>query len=240
MLPRIDTPVYEVELPLSKKSVQFRPFLVKEQKNLLMAMEADDKETIERNVKQILTNCTLTKDIKIDNLPVVDVEYYFLQLRAKSVGEIVENKYICNNEVNGSPCNNKMDVKIDLNDVKVERDEEVDDTIQLTPTISIKLSYPKFSTMEKLKSSTTSVDMAFDIVADSIEYIYDGEQYYYGYESDRKELMEFIESLNTEQFNKIEKFFKSLPRLSKKLEFTCDKCGFKHNIDVEGLENFFA
>ena len=240
MLPRIDTPVYEVELPLSKKSVQFRPFLVKEQKNLLMAMEADDKETIERNVKQILTNCTLTKDIKIDNLPVVDVEYYFLQLRAKSVGEVVENKYICNNEVNGSPCNNKMDVTIDINDIKVERSEEVEDTIQLTPTIFIKLSYPKFSTMEKLKSSTTSVDMAFDIVADSIEYIYDGEQYYYGYESDRKELMEFIDSLNTEQFSKIENFFKSLPRLTKKLEFTCSKCGFNHKIEVEGLENFFA
>lgn len=240
MLPRIDTPVYEVELPLSKKSIQYRPFLVKEQKNLLMAMEADDKETIERNVKQILNNCTITEGIKIDDLPVVDVEYYFLQLRAKSVGEIVENKYICNNEVDGTPCNNTMEVNIDLNDIKVERSEEVGDTIQLTPTISIKLSYPKFATMEKLKTSTTSVDMAFDIVADSIEYIYDGEQYYYGYETNRKELMEFIENLNTEQFNKIESFFKSLPRLTKKLEFTCKKCGFNHKIDVEGLENFFG
>lgn len=240
MLPRIDTPVYQVELPLSKKIIQFRPFLVKEQKNLLMAMEADDKETIERNVKQILNNCTITEGIKIDDLPVVDVEYYFLQLRAKSVGEVVENKYVCNNEVDGNPCNNTIEVNIDLNDIKVERSEEVSDTIQLTPTISIKLSYPKFSTMEKLKNSTTSVDMAFDIVADSIEYIYDGEQYYYGYESDRKEMMEFIESLSTDQFNKIETFFKSLPRLTKKLEFTCKKCGFNHRIDVEGLENFFG
>lgn len=240
MLPRIDTPVYEIVLPASKKSVQFRPFLVKEQKNLLMAMEANDRESIERNVKYILQNCTLSKDIDINELPVVDVEYYFLQLRAKSVGEIVDNKYICNNEVNGEQCNNKMDVKIDLNDIVVEMKHDADDFIQITPTIGIKLSYPKFSTMEKLKSSSTSVDMAFDIVVDSIEYIFDGDQYYYANETDPKELMEFIESMNTEQFNKVEDFFKNLPRLKKDLEFTCGKCGFQHKIEVEGLENFFG
>lgn len=240
MLPRIDTPVYEIELPASKKKVQFRPFLVKEQKNLLMAMEADDRESIERNVKHILQNCTMTNDIDINQLPVVDVEYYFLQLRAKSVGEVVENKYICNNMVDGVQCNNKMDVKIDLNDIKVEIKGDINDYIEVTPTIGIKLRYPKFSTMEKLKKSSTSVDMAFDIVIDSIEYIFDGEQYYYANETDPKELMEFIESMNTEQFNKIEDFFKNLPKLKKDLEFTCSKCGFHHNIEVEGLENFFG
>lgn len=239
-LPVIDTPVYEIELPASKKRVNFRPFLVKEQKNLLMAMEADDKESIERNVKYILQNCTLSKDIDINSLPVVDVEYYFLQLRAKSVGEIVDNKYICNNVVDGKMCNNKMDVQIDLNDIKVEMDENINDYIQVTPTIGIKLNYPKFSTMEKLKSTSSSVDMAFDIVSDSIEYIFDGDQYYYANETDPKELMDFIESMNTEQFNKIEQFFKNLPRLKKKLEFTCTKCGFDHKIEVEGLENFFG
>ena len=188
-LPVLDTPVYEVDLPASKKKVQFRPFLVKEQKNLLMAMEADDRESIERNVKHILQNCTISRDIDINELPVVDVEYYFLHLRAKSVGEIVENKYICNNEVDGTPCNNKMDVNIDLNDIHVEINEDVNDFIQLTPTVGIKLCYPKFSTMEKLKESSTSVDMAFDIVADSIEYIFDGDQYYYANETDPKELM---------------------------------------------------
>ena len=240
MLPRIDTPVYEVILPVSRKPVKFRPFLIKEQKNLLMAMEANDKDTIERNVKQILTNCTLTDSIDIDELPVVDVEYYFLQLRAKSVGEVVENKYICNNVVDGEPCNNKMDVNIDLNDIEVEINEDINEYIELTPTIGIKLSYPKFATMEKIKNDSTSVDMAFDIVVDSIEYIFDGEQYYYASESDPKELMEFIESMNTEQFNKIEEFFKNLPRLKKDLEFTCNKCGFEHHIEVEGLENFFG
>ena len=240
MLPKIDTPVYSIDLPLSKKTIQFRPFLVKEQKNLLMAMEADDKESIERNVKQILNNCTISQGIDINDLPVVDVEFYFLQLRAKSVGEIVENKYICNNMVGDKECGNKMDVNIDLNEIQVDKKGDVDDYIQLTDTIGIKLSYPKFATMEKLKNSSTSVDMAFDIVINSIEYIFDGDQYYYANESDPKELMEFIESLNTEQFNKLENFFKNLPRLKKDLKFTCNKCGFEHNIEVEGLENFFG
>lgn len=239
MLPRIDTPVYELELPVSGKVVRYRPFLVKEQKNLLMAMEADDKETIERNVKQILHNCTLS-DIDIEKLPVVDVEYYFLNLRAKSVGEIVENKYVCNNMVNDAVCGNTMSVKFNLNEITVEKSTNESDIIDLTNTISIKLNYPKFSTMEKLKSTDTSVDMAFQIVADSIEYIFDGEQYYYANETSSKELMEFIEGLSTEQFNKVENFFKSLPKLKKQLQFTCNKCGFEHNINVEGLENFFG
>ena len=240
MLPKIDTPVYELTLPVSKKPVKYRPFLVKEQKNLLMAMEADDKESIERNVKQILHNCTLTQSISIEELPVVDVEYYFLQLRAKSVGEIVENKYICNNEVNGTACGNSMLVKFDINDIKVEQDSNSSDIINVTDKISIKMQYPKFSTMENLKNSTTSVDMAFKIVADSIEYIFDGDQYYYANEADPKELVEFIESLNSEQFTKLEEFFKNLPKIKKELNFTCSKCGFQHHIDVEGLENFFG
>ena len=98
-LPKIDSPVYDIQLPLSKKQIRFRPFLVKEQKNLLMAMEADDADTIERNIRQVLTNCTITPNIDVDKLPVVDVEYYFLNLRARSVGEVVESDYICNNDI---------------------------------------------------------------------------------------------------------------------------------------------
>ena len=119
-LPKIDTPVYELDLPLSKKHIRFRPFLVKEQKNLMMAMEADDKETIERNIRQVLTNCTLSDNFDVDRLPVIDVEYYFINLRARSVGEIVENKYICTNEVDGVQCSNKMETKFNLLDITVD------------------------------------------------------------------------------------------------------------------------
>lgn len=239
-LPKIDTPVYDITLPLSQKEIRFRPFLVKEQKNLLMAIEADDKETIERNVKQILHNCTLTEGVDVESLPVVDVEYYFLQLRAKSVGEIVENKYVCNNEVDGKVCGNTMDVNIDLTNIKVEKNPDIKDVIQLTKDISIKLKYPQFSTIEKITNNTNSVDIAFDIIADSIEYIFDGAQYYYAYESTPEELSEFIEGLSTEQFSKIEEFFANVPKIKKRVEIKCSKCGFDHSIEVEGLQSFFG
>jgi hypothetical protein len=239
-LPKIDTPIFYIKLPLSKKEIKFRPFLVKEQKNLLMALEADDKETIERNIKQILHNCTLTENINIDKLPVVDVEYYFINLRAKSVGEIVENNYICNNEVEGERCGNKMKVDIDLNEIQVGEVNDEDSNIQLTNKISIKLKYPEFSIIEKLAESENSVETAFKVIVDSIEHIFDGDQYYYANESTPQELMEFVESLNQDQFVKLEKFFDTIPKIKKDVEIKCNKCGFDHSITVEGLENFFG
>ena len=239
-LPKIDTPVYELDLPLSKKHIRFRPFLVKEQKNLMMALEADDKETIERNIKQVLTNCTITEGVDIDRLPVIDVEYYFVNLRARSVGELVENKYVCTNEVDGKQCDNKMSAKFNLLDIKVNIDPTSKDIINLTDKISIKMKYPEFSLVEKLSKKDSAVDIAFEVVIDSIEWIFDGEQYYNANESTKAELMAFIESLSQEQFSKLEEFFNHLPKLDKKVEMKCSKCGFDHTISMEGLESFFG
>jgi len=201
-LPKIDTPIYELDLPLSKKHVRFRPFLVKEQKNLLMAMESGDSKSIEQNVKQVLNNCTVTENIDIEKLPVLDVEYYFLNLRARSVGEIVENKYRCDNQVDGSACGNIMETSLNLLDIKIEGVKENDDVIQLTDTISIKLKYPEFSVINKLSKLTDVSDIAFEMIADSVEYIFDGEQFYYAKETTTEEMVEFIEGLNQHQFAK--------------------------------------
>lgn len=239
-LPKIDTPIYDLELPLSKKKIRFRPFLVKEQKNLLMAMESDDKDSIEKNIKQVLVNCTLTKGVKIENLPVLDIEYYFLNLRARSVGEIIENKYRCNNEVDGVLCNNIMETTLNLLEIKVEGLKENNDVIQLTDKISIKLKYPEFSVIQKVAGLENMTDVAFRMIAESIEYIYDGEQFYYAKETTTKELMDFLETLNQQQFSKIEEFFANIPKLEKKIEMKCSKCGFEHVLDVEGLDNFFV
>lgn len=239
-LPKIDVPVYELDLPLSKKHIRFRPFLVKEQKNLLMAMETDDGETIERNVRQVLINCTISEDVDVNKLPVVDVEYYFINLRARSVGELVENDYICTNEVDGKQCGGKMKGVVNLLELKVEIDPDIKDTIQITDKISIKLKYPEFSLMEQLKNKGSVVDVAFAVIADSIEYIFDREQYYYAHESTKEELIQFVESLNQEQFSKLESFFDNLPKLNKKMELKCGKCGFDHSIEMEGLESFFG
>jgi hypothetical protein len=239
-LPKIDTPIYEMDLPLSGKHIRFRPFLVKEQRNLMMAMESDDKETIEKNIRQVLHNCTLTENVDIDRLPIIDVEYYFIQLRARSVGEVIDNRYRCENEVDGDTCGNLMEVKLNLLDIKLEKDPEVKDIIQLTDKLSIKLKYPEFSVLERASKFENATDMAFDMIVESIEYILDGEQYYYANESTPEELIEFVESLNQQQFAKVEDFFNRLPKLNKKIEVDCKKCGFHHTIEVEGLDSFFG
>ena len=237
-LPKIDAPVYELDLPLSKKHIRFRPFLVKEQRNLMMALESDDKGNIEKNVRQVLHNCTLTEGIEIDDLPILDVEYYFLQLRARSVGEVVENKYKCENLVDEKPCGNLMESNLNLLDIKVNMPENQSDVIQLNNKLSIKLKYPEFSILSADISSAT--DLAFSMIVNSIEYIFDGEQYYYAKESNPEELTEFVESLNQQQFSKIEDFFSNLPTLNKTIQMDCNKCGFHHTIEVEGLESFFG
>ena len=239
-LPKIDTPIYDLELPLSKKKIRFRPFLVKEQKNLLMAMESDDRDSIEKNIKQILQNCTITKKVTIDTLPMLDIEYYFLQLRARSVGEIVENKYRCDNLVNGETCGNIMETSVNLLDIKVEGLKKDNDVIQLTDTISVKMKYPEFSVIQKISNSNNLTDVAFTMIAESIDYIYDGEQFYYAKETTTEELIDFLESLSQQQFAKIEEFFSNMPKLEKKIQMKCSKCGFEHNLDVEGLESFFG
>jgi hypothetical protein len=239
-LPKIDVPIYEIDLPLSKKRIRFRPFLVKEQRNLMMAMEADDKETIEKNIKQVLHNCTLTENIEIEKLPIVDIEYYFLNLRARSVGEVVESKYRCENVVDDSVCGNLMESKVNLLDIKVDMTDVPDSRIKLTNNISIGLKYPEFSIVERSSKFDNATDMAFDMIIESIDYIFDGEQYYYANETSPGELNEFIESLNQDQFAKIEAFFEKMPKLNKKIEMTCKKCKFHHTIEVEGLESFFG
>lgn len=244
-LPKIDLPVYELDLPLSKKKISFRPFLVKEQRNLLMAMESDDVDTVEQNIRQVLINCTLTEGIDFDSLPIIDVEYYFLNLRARSVGEVVQNKYKCNNEVQKDDgemkeCGNIMDVEVNILDIKVEQTNTLNNEIRITDNLVVKLKYPQFAFLKRAQNIETATGLAFDMIAESIESIYDGEQFYYASESEPAEMIEFVESLNQEQFTRLEEFFLNLPKLNKRVEMDCKKCGFHHTIDVEGLESFFG
>lgn len=239
-LPKLDVPSYEIELPISKTKIKFRPFLVKEQRNLMMAMEADDAKTIQQSVRDILNNCTVSEGIDIDELPIVDIEYYFVQLRAKSVGEVIETRYRCNNIVNNTPCNNIMEKDVDLSQIKVDSKETINPEIQISDKIIVKLKYPQFKSVEKNYEIDNPTDMAFNLIANSIEYIYDGEQFYYAHEAQPGEMLAFIESMNQEQFNKIENFFENLPKLKETLNIKCSKCGFDHTIEVEGLENFFG
>ena len=239
-LPKLDVPTYEIELPISKKKIKYRPFLVKEQKNLLMALESNESSTIQQNVRDILNNCTLTEDINIDKLPIIDVEYYFINLRSKSVGEIVETRYRCNNEVEEKVCGNIMEASVNLQNIQPYREEEVSPEIQLTDKVMIKMKYPEFGIIKDSINMEDITEVTFNLIAESIEHIYDGDQFYYAHEAEPGEMLEFVEGLNQAQFEKVEHFFNNLPKLKETVEMTCSKCGFHHTIDVEGLENFFG
>jgi hypothetical protein len=239
-LPKLEVPTYELELPLSKKKLKYRPYLVKEQKALMMAMESSDAKTIQHNVREILNVCTLSKDVDIDDLPIIDIEYYFLQLRAKSVGEVADSKYRCNNEVEDKVCGNIMEAKIDLTGIMPVQEEYVEPEIQLNDQIMIRMKYPPFKLIKDSVEMDDITEVTFHMIANSIEYIYDGEQFHYARDQTTEDLVDFIEQLSQEQFEKLEKFFNSIPKLKKDLDITCSKCGFEHHLHVEGLESFFG
>lgn len=239
MLPKIEAPRYEVELPVSKQKLSFRPMLVKEQKVLLLAMEADEPQFITNNITQILQNCTLN-DIDIDNLPLVDIEYYFLNLRARSVGEEIESSYKCENIVeDGKKCGNLMDVKYKVLDVKINIPEK-QDVILISDTVGVKMKYPTYAIIEKLKKMDSYVDVGFEFAINCIDYVFEGDSFYYIHETPREEVIQFLESLTKDQFGKIEDFIMDLPTIEKTVNMTCSKCGFEHNITVKALEDFFV
>lgn len=237
-LPRLDVPTFEIVLPISQKKIKFRPFLVKEQKILLMALESNESETIQSNIEQIINNCVL-EPIEIRNLPIVDVEFLFLNLRAKSVGEVVETQYRCENEVNGELCNNLMDVSFNVLDVQINK-PEVNDIIQLTSSVGIKMKYPTYEIVDRIKGIESVADIGFEYVLSCIEYIFDGDSMYYAHETPHNELIEFVESLTQDQFEKIEQFIEKVPSIEKKIETTCKKCGFQHTIVARELQDFFV
>lgn len=237
-LPRIDTPTFQVTLPVSKKVVSYRPFLVKEQKILLMAMESQDEKGMENNIRQVLQNCVLD-EIAIGTLPIVDIQYLLLQLRARSVGEIVESKYKCQHEIEGKECGHIMTSKFNLLETKVNIDANLEDKIQLSDKIGVKMKYPTFDFTKRVEEIDSATDAAFELLIYCIDYIYDENNVYYANETSREELVSFVESLTKTQFDKMENFLANMPSLNKKIDIKCEKCGYEHHLDVEGLESFF-
>lgn len=243
MLPKIDVPMYSVELPLTKKKVRYRPFLVKEEKLLMMAMEADDSSGVTMAIKQIANNCILD-EVDVDSLPVLDLEFLFLQLRARSVNEIVEMNYKCNNilkddEGTEKSCDHIVKVEFNIFDIKPTHDENHTNKIELSSELGIVMRYPSFNSIELIEDMN-DVDKVFSILNTCIDYIYDKDNIYYAKDVTTEELNEFIDSMTREQFDKIRTFFDTMPKLKKRLDFKCGKCGYSENIEVEGIQNFFG
>lgn len=246
-LPKIDVPLFTLDLPLSKQTVRFRPFLVKEEKIFLIAMESDDEKVILDAIKQIINNCCVDS-IEIDSLPIVDVEFLFLNLRARSVGETVELQYKCNNNIkneNGEEvvCGNKMKFNVNLLDVKPELLEKHTNNIKISDNLGIVMKYPDMSILsgeEFTAAEDVTIDKVMEVILKSIDYIYDEETIYYKKDVSDKEMIDFIESLTQSQFKYIQDFFETSPKLQKTINFKCNKCGYQEEIVVEGLQSFFA
>lgn len=239
MLPKIDLPIYELKLPSNGKTIKVRPFIVKEEKMLLMALESGEEKDIIEMTKQVVNNCLLD-NIDIDKLPFFDVDYIFIALRAKSVGESIDIKYTCNNVVNDLRCGETFPAKIDVMNYKLIKNENITDRIQLTGTLSVKMKYPSYTVMRFLESNLGNFDKKINIIAECIDVIVDGEKVHTRKDYTTQELVDFIENLPHHHFKKLEEFVDNFPLFSITSEAVCPRCKFKHELDYRDFVDFFV
>jgi DNA-directed RNA polymerase subunit M/transcription elongation factor TFIIS len=244
MLPKIDVPIYDLKLLSTGKKIRFRPFTVKEEKLFLMATESSDIKSITDTVKQVINNCVLDK-IDVDELPIFDLEQIFLQLRSKSIGEVINLKYRCQNDVEDKEtkeqkkCNTVVDIDVNISDITPKFDKKVTNKIELTENIGVVMRYPGLNILENYNQEDETNTILVTI-ANCIDYIYDKESMYYAKDSTKEELVEFVESLQTKDLQKFKDFFESVPKLQKNVQFKCPKCKHEEDILVEGIESFFV
>lgn len=239
MLPKIDLPIYEIKLPSSGKPLKVRPFVVKEEKLLLMALESSDEREIIETTKQVVNNCIIDK-IDIDKIPFFDVDYIFIALRAKSVGESIDVKYTCYNEVNGISCDTTFPAKIDVMNYTLIKNENIKDKIQLTGSLSVKMKYPSYTVMRLLESDMGNFDKKINIIAECIDVVADKDKVYTRKDYTNEELIDFIENLPQQQYKKLEEFIDNFPTFSITSKAVCPKCKFEHELDYRDFTDFFV
>ena len=240
MLPKISLPTFDFEVPSTKAKIQYRPFVTKEQKVLLMALESNDDEAINNSVKQIINNCIVTPDFDIASLTSFDLEYLFLNLRAKSIGEKVTATFRCEHTFQGNTCNNVLKIEYNILDSKVVTNPEHSKKISLTETIGVVMKYPPLGMLWDNYRNKQDTENTINFMVQCIDLIWDGDTVYPAKEHTPEELIEFIESLPDDAFRKVEKFFETMPVVSQDLHSKCNKCGYDHTIVLEGLPSFFV
>ena len=236
-LPKINTPTYELVLPSSNRKVKYRPFLVREEKLLIIALESEDLKQITTAVIDVLNSCILTKGIKVEKMATFDIEYLFLNVRAKSVGEQVEVNVICPDDGETT-----VQMPIDIDAIKVQKNEDHTDIVKLDDDISLKLKYPsltEFISSNFDADATNDVDTTMHMITSCIDIIYNAEESWKASESTPKELEDFVEQLNTKQFKDIENFFNTMPKLSHKIKVKNPKTEVESEVVLEGLASFF-
>jgi hypothetical protein len=235
-LPKLGVPTFELELPSTKKVIKYRPFIVKEEKVLLIALESEDEDQIFAAVKDLIKNCVISR-IKVDDLPAFDLEYIFLRIRAAAVGEIIDMNVTCTDD-NAT----RVQTQININDVEVYFPEGHTNKVMLTDNLGIVMKYPgmqRFIEAEFLEKDIKTEEV-FNFIADSIEQIFDAEEVYDFSTTSKKEFREFVEGLTTKQFEEIQKFYETMPKLQHKFKVVNPNTGVECEYTIEGLQNFFA
>lgn len=237
-LPMNSTPIYNLVVPSTKKSVTYRPFLVKDQKALLVAQQSADQRVMIDTLKEVIKSC-ITESIDVSKLAIFDIEYIFTQLRSKSVGETVDIILSCD-EDHGSD-NEKAKIKhtVDLSEIKVQEKEGHTDKIALFGDVGVVMKYPNIDDIKKLQGGAVTNEDTFKLVASSIDYIYDNDAVYHSKDQTEQELMDFINNLTSEQFGKIQSFFDTMPKMTHTINYNCPVCDKAHKIVLEGMESFF-
>ena len=239
-LPKIATPSYELELPSTGKTISYRPFLVKEEKLLVIALESQDTKQITNAIKAVIKSCVLTKGIKVETLPTFDIEYLFLNIRGKSVGEDIDVNLIC-------PDDNETEVSISVNldDIKVQKPEGHSNQIKLDNNLMMELKYPSLNEFIKNNfdpndTSKSPMDQSFDLIGSCINKIYNQDEVWAAADCSKKEITDFLDSMNSSQFKEVEKFFETMPKLTHTLKVLNPKTNVESDVVLEGLASFFG
>ena len=237
-LPKIATPTYELELPSSEQTIKYRPFLVKEEKLLVIALESEDNKQITNAIKAVIKACILTKGIKVETLPTFDIEYLFLNIRGKSVGEELEVNVFCPDDGE-----TQVPVTINLDDIKVQKTEDHTNKIQIDETVMMEMKYPSLEQFIKNNfdfNEKNAMDQSFDLIASCIGKIYTEEEVWSTADCTKKEVKDFLEGMNSSQFKDIEKFFETMPKLSHTVKVKNPVTDIESDVVLEGLASFFA
>ena len=237
-LPKIATPTYELELPSTGESIQFRPFLVKEEKVLVLALESEDTKQITTAIKAVIKSCVQTKGIKVEALPTFDIEFLFLNIRGKSVGEKIEVNIICPDDET-----TEVPVSIDLDEIRVQKNDEHTRQIKIDDTLMMEMKYPSLDQFIKNNfdfEDKNAMDQSFDLIASCVDKIYSEDDVWAADDCSKKELKDFLEQMNSSQFKSIETFFETMPKLSHKIKVTNPNTEVESEVVLEGLASFFA
>ena len=237
-LPKIATPTYELELPSTEQPVNYSPFLVKEEKLLVLALESEDTKQITTAIKAVLKSCVLTKGIKVEHLPTFDIEYLFLHIRGKSVGEEIEVNITCPDDEK-----TQVPITLDLDDIKVQKNDKHNNQIKLDDNLMMELKYPSLDQFIKNNfdfDEKNQMEQSFDLIGTCIDKIYNEEEVWATADCTKKEIKEFLESMNSSQFKEIENFFETMPKLSHTIKVTNPKTKVESEVVLEGLASFFG